>query len=143
MLDICQTLKALSQTGYAFLCGGMAISWKSAKQMMVVTSTNHSEIIALFEATKECVWLKRVIQHVQNTCGLNMISKPTIIYEDNSTCVAQIQTGYVKTSLMKHISPKFFYMHELEKKENIMITLAKTSKNLANLFAKSLLASIF
>ena len=135
--------KALSQTGYVFLCGGTTISWKSAKQTMVATSTNHSEIIALFEATKECVWLRRVIHHVQNTCGLNMTYTPTIIYEDNSACVAQIQTGYVKTSLTKHISPKFFYMHELQKKGEIMITLTKTSENLADLFTKSLPTNIF
>ena len=135
--------KALSQTGYVFLCGGTTISWKSAKQTMVATSTNHSEIIALFEATKECVWLRRVIHHVQNTCGLNITPTPTIIYEDNSACVAQIQTGYVKTSLTKHISPKFFYMHELQKKEEIMVTLTKTNENLADLFTKSLPTSTF
>jgi len=33
---------------------------------------------------------------------------PTIIYEDNAACVAQIQTGYIKNNLTKHISPKFF-----------------------------------
>lgn len=135
--------KALSQTGYVFLCGGTAISWKSTKQTMVATSTNHSEIIALFEASKECMWLRRVIQHVQNTCGLNITPTPTIIYEDNSACVAQIQTGYVKTSLTKHISPKFFYMHELQKKEEIKVTLTKTSENLADLFTKSLPTSVF
>jgi hypothetical protein len=110
---------------------------------MVATSTNHSEIIALFEATKKCVWLRRVIQHVQNTCGLNMTSTPTIIYENNFACVAQIQMGYVKTSLTKQISPKFFYLHELQKKGEIMITLTKISENLADLFTKSLPTSIF
>jgi hypothetical protein len=56
--------KALSQTRYVFLCGGITIAWKSAKQTMVATSTNHLEIIVLFEAIKECVWLRRVIRHV-------------------------------------------------------------------------------
>ena len=32
-----------SQTGYVFLCGGTAFSWKSPKQTLVSTSTNHSE----------------------------------------------------------------------------------------------------
>ena len=41
---------AISQTGFVFLCGGTAISWRSAKQTLVATSTNHSEIIALYEA---------------------------------------------------------------------------------------------
>ena len=40
-----------SQTGYAFLCGGTKISWRSIKQTMVTTSSNHSEIIDLYEAS--------------------------------------------------------------------------------------------
>ena len=46
---------AKSQTGFVFLCGGAAISWRSVKQTLVATSTNHSEIIALYEATRECL----------------------------------------------------------------------------------------
>ena len=41
---------ARSQTGFVFLQGGRAISWKSSKQTLVATSTTHSEIIALYEA---------------------------------------------------------------------------------------------
>ena len=48
---------ATSQTYYVFLCGGTTISWRSIKQTMVTTSSNHSEIIALYEASRECVWL--------------------------------------------------------------------------------------
>jgi len=44
-----------SQTGFVFLHGGTAISWKSSKQTLTATSTNHSEIIALYEASRECV----------------------------------------------------------------------------------------
>jgi hypothetical protein len=51
---------ARSQTGFVFLCGGVAISWRSVKKTLVATSTNHSEIIALYEATRECVWLRRI-----------------------------------------------------------------------------------
>jgi hypothetical protein len=46
------------------LHGGTAISWKSSKQKLVATSTNHSEIFALYEASRECVWLRRMINHI-------------------------------------------------------------------------------
>ena len=46
---------ARSQTGFVFLHGGTAISWKSSKQTLIATSTNHSEIIVLYEASRECV----------------------------------------------------------------------------------------
>jgi hypothetical protein len=77
-----------SQTGFVFLNGESAISWKSSKQTLVTTSTNHSEIIALYEASRECVWLRRVINHIQSSCGIHSIESPTIIYEDNAACVA-------------------------------------------------------
>ena len=112
---------AKSQTGFVFLCGGTTISWRSCKQTLVTTSTNHSEIIALYEATRECVWLRRMISHIQKSCGHNTMDTPTIIYEDNAACVTQMQTCYIKNNLTKHISPKFFYPHELQKQGEVNI----------------------
>ena len=37
--------KARSQIGYLFCYNGTAISWRSTKQSLVATSSNHSEII--------------------------------------------------------------------------------------------------
>jgi hypothetical protein len=62
-----------SQTGFVFLQGGTTISWKSSKQNLIATSTNHSEIIALYEASHECVWLRRMINHKRHACGIGSI----------------------------------------------------------------------
>ena len=110
---------------------------------MVATSTKHSEIIALYEAAKESIWLRRVHQHVHNTCGINIAPTPTIIYEDNSACVAQVQSGYIKSNVTKHISPNFFYTHELQKNGEIMVTYVKSCDNLADVFTKVLAPPIF
>ena len=53
----------------------------------MATSANHSKIIALYEASHECVWLHRMINHIQQACGIGSIKSPTIIYEDNFTYV--------------------------------------------------------
>jgi hypothetical protein len=45
---------AKSQTGYVFTHGGTTISWRSQKQTLVATSSNHAEVIALHEASKDC-----------------------------------------------------------------------------------------
>ena len=47
--------KAQSQTGYVFTHGGTAISWRSMKQTITATSSNHAEILAIHEASRECV----------------------------------------------------------------------------------------
>ena len=133
-----------SQTGYVFLCGGNAISWRSIKQTMVTTSSNHLEMIALYEASRECVWLRPVVQHIRGSCGIaiNDIS-PIVFYEDNAACVTQMSNGYVKESLTKHIAPKFFYPHELQKNGVIIIKKVRSSDNLVDLFTKSLPTSTF
>ncbi|XP_070677822.1 secreted RxLR effector protein 161-like [Malus domestica] len=53
-----------SQTGYVFTIGDIAISWRSTKQMLVATSFNHAEILALHEASHKCFWLREVMEHI-------------------------------------------------------------------------------
>ncbi|XP_031116482.1 secreted RxLR effector protein 161-like [Ipomoea triloba] len=83
--------KARSQTGYLFISAGAAISWRSTKQTLVATSSNHVELIAIHEASRESA----------------------TIYEDNAACIAQLKEGYIKGDRIKHISPKFFFTHDL------------------------------
>jgi virulence-associated protein VapD len=134
---------ARSQTWYVFLHGEIAISWKSSKQTLVATSTNHSKIIALYEASREYAWLRRMIDHIHISCDIGVIGSPTIIYEDNAACVAQMQTWYVKTNYMKHISLKLFYPHKLQESGEISILQIKSCNNYTDLFTKSLPLSIF
>ena len=112
--------KARSLIRYVFNYNGIAISWRSVKQTMVATSSNHSEIIAIHEASRECIWLRSMIHHIQESCGLSYVKdKPTILFEDNTACIAQIKGGYIKGDRTKHISPKIFYTHELHKNGEI------------------------
>ena len=105
--------KGRSQIGYVFNCNGIAISWRSVKQTMVVTSSNHLEILTIHEASYECIWLRSMIQHIRESCGLFSINGDlTILFEDNVACIAQITGGYINGNRTKHISPKFFYTHE-------------------------------
>uniref|UniRef100_A0A2N9I6F2 GAG-pre-integrase domain-containing protein n=1 Tax=Fagus sylvatica TaxID=28930 RepID=A0A2N9I6F2_FAGSY len=136
--------KGRSQIGYLFTCGNTAISWRSVKQTISATSSNHSEIIAIHEASRECVWLRSVIQHIREKCGLSSIKdNPTILYEDNAACITQIRGGYIIGDRTKHISPKFFYTHELQKSGDIDVKQIRSSENLADIFTKSLPTTTF
>ncbi len=110
---------------------------------MTATSSNHSEIIALHEASRECVWLRSVVQHIRNACGLSLITSATTIYEDNAACIEQIKEGYIKGDRTKHISPKFFFTHELQKSHKIEVKQIRSSDNVADLFTKALPSSTF
>ena len=50
--------KVRSQIDYLFTCGTNYISWRSTKQTLVATSSNHAKILAIYEASRECVWLR-------------------------------------------------------------------------------------
>jgi hypothetical protein len=171
-----------SQTCFMFLLGGTAISWKSYKHTLIGTSTNHSEIITIYEAARECAWLHRVILYdplndksqtcfmflhggtaiswksykhtligtstnhseiitlyeAARECGIEPIESLTIIYEDNAVCITQMLSGYVKSNITKHITPKLFYQHELQINGEIRIQQIKSCNNLVDLFTKFL-----
>ena len=48
-----------------------------------------------------------------------LYKKQLELFEDNAACSAQIKEGYIKRDRTKHISPKFFYTHELQKSGEI------------------------
>ena len=77
---VSDTHKGRSQTGYVFMNNNAAISWRSTKQTLVATSSNHSKILALHEASRECVWLRSLVQHIRSSCQLTpVIDEPTTI----------------------------------------------------------------
>jgi hypothetical protein len=136
--------KARSQTGYLFTYGGTAISWRSTKQTLTATSSNHAEIIAIHEASRECVWLRSMTHLIREKCGfINNSNKATVLFEDNAACIAQLKEGFIKGDRTKHISPKFFFTHDLQKKGEIDIQQIRSCDNLADMFTKSLPAATF
>lgn len=97
-----------SQTGYIFIRDGAHVSWKYVKQTVTATSTNHAELIAFHEASREAVWLRTMEEIISSQCNIPTTDKPTIIYEDNASCVRQMQSGFIKADRTKHISPHIF-----------------------------------
>ena len=83
--------KVKSQTGYVFTNRGTTIFWRSQKQTLVTTSSNHSKIIALHEASRECVWIRSMTQHIEESFGLPVNKNSKILYEDNVVCNPQLK----------------------------------------------------
>ena len=67
----------------------------------------------------------------------------TIIYEDNTACIAQLKEGYIKGDRTKHIYPKFFFTRDLQKNCDINIQQVRSCDNLADVFTKSLPSKVF
>ena len=84
-----------------------------------------------------------MINFIESSSGIGSLESPTIIYEDDAACITQMHTGYIKSNITKHISPKLFYPHELQQTGEINILQTKSCDNLADLFTKSLPSSLF
>ena len=124
--------------------GGTTILWKSIKQTCVAILSNHAEILAIHEANRECIWLRSVVHHILKTIVLKTEDlEPITLHEDNTACIAQLKEGYIKGDMTKHISPKFFYTHELQKEGAISVKQVQSNNNLADLFTKSLSSYTF
>ncbi|GJS94091.1 hypothetical protein Tco_0801059 [Tanacetum coccineum] len=69
---------------------------------------------------------------------------PTLIYENNSACVAQMNEGYIKSDRTKHIPPRYFaYTQDLIKDNQIEMKYVQSSNNSTDLFTKALPTSVF
>ena len=113
--------KTQSQIRYAFTCRNVAISWRSVKQTMIITFSNHLEILAIYEVSREYVWLRSMIKHIQVSCELSSIKDtPTMLHEDNVACIAQIKGGCIKGDQTKLVSLKFFCTHDFKRRGKSM-----------------------
>ncbi|KAL3675653.1 hypothetical protein R1sor_025601 [Riccia sorocarpa] len=129
--------KGRSQTGFVFLKNGAAISWRSRKQTLAATSSTHAEMIALYEATRECVWIRRFTKQLYGELQLSQDEQPTPIFEDNAACRVQVKTRYIRSDTNKHLNPKFYFTSELDGKE-INVESIASCDNVADLLTKIL-----
>jgi len=82
-----------------------------------------------------------MIHFIREKYGLECEKRPTILYEDNAACITQLKEGFIKGDRTKHISPKLFYTHDLQKNGDIDVQQIHSSDNPADLFTKSLSTS--
>ncbi|KAM3245971.1 hypothetical protein P3L10_007738 [Capsicum annuum] len=129
--------KSRSQTYNVFTCGDTVICWRYTKQFIVATLSNDAEIIAIHEASREYAWLRFMIHLIQEKCGVKYDNLSTILYRDNSAYIAHLKGGYINGDRTKHILPEFFYIHELQKNDDINVQQIRSTDNVIDLFTKS------
>lgn len=91
-------------------CGYLSYCHKPKSQTRYIfTFPQIAVILAFHEASREFVSLKSMTQHIHEKCSLPSNKNRTmILYEDNSTCIAQIKGVYIKGHITKQISRKLF-----------------------------------
>ena len=128
-----------SRFSYIFMLAKGTISWKSAEESIMATSTMEAEFVACFEATVHALWLRNFIS------GLNIvdsIARPLRIYCDNSVAVFFSKNDkYSKGA--KHVDLKYLSVKDEVQKQRVSIEHIGTNQMIANPLTKGLSPKIF
>jgi len=134
----CQDIK-YSISGYIYMLVGGAISWKSAKQTLVTSSTMAAEFIACFEASNHGIWLRNFVISLREVDG---IERPLKIYCDNNSAVLYSNNNR-STTKSKFIDIKFLVVKERVQNRQIFIEHIRIDSMLVDPLTKDLVPRVF
>jgi hypothetical protein len=121
-----------------FLLAGGAVSWRSKKQTIVALSTCEAEYVPLCSATKEALWLTRLLQNLLPS----EFQVPTILCVDNQGTIDLSKTEAINNRT-KHIDVRYHFIRECI--QNKLVTLQKVSSEdqLADSLTRPLVPNLF
>ena len=110
------------------------MSWKSSKQSTVADSTTEAEYIALSDAAKEAVWIKKFVSELE---VVPSIADPVELYCDNNGAIAQAKEPQ-SHQRSKHILRRFHLIRETVQRGDVQICRVPTDDNIADPLTKAL-----
>ncbi|PNF37230.1 Retrovirus-related Pol polyprotein from transposon TNT 1-94 [Cryptotermes secundus] len=120
-----------SYSGNIFELANGPISWEAKKQKSVALSTTESEYIALSEACKEGVFLRKLLMELLND------DSPILMNVDNQSCI-KLASNPVFHSRCKHIDVRYHYVREVVQNGLIDLEYVPTEIMKADIMTKSL-----
>jgi hypothetical protein len=126
-------------SGYVFTLAGGAISWKSCKQIITISSTMYAEFVACYEATGQVHWLKKFIPDLK---VVDDISRPLKLYCDNESAVMYVHNNK-SSGAVKHINIKYYVVKDKVRDQTISLEHISTVKMLVDPLTKGLPPSVF
>ena len=126
-----------STTGFIFQIFGCTVRWQSIKQKSVALSSTEAEYMALSDATREAVWLRRFLLEL----GIP-ITSPTIMYEDNQGTIALVENP-IRHKRSKHIDIRYHYTRDALTNNEISLVYIPTADQLADVMTKAIARSKF
>lgn len=126
-----------STSGFIFLHLGCAVAWGSRRQQCTALSTTEAEYIAASDASKEAIWLRRLLIQIDF-----LPSGPVRLLCDNESAIRLVHnpTHHQRT---KHIDVRFHFIREKQANGEIDINYVTTTHQLADILTKPLAAPQF
>jgi len=131
----CTTRK--STTGYVSLLAGGPVVWSSCKQRCVSLSTTESEFIAASEASKDVVWLRKLLADIGCEC-----KEATDLKVDNQSAIKLVKNPEFHKRT-KHIDVRYYFIRELYENGIVNIQYVESEKQIADILTKPLTREIF
>ena len=121
-----------STTGFVFMINGGPVSWSSTTQSTTALASTEAEYMALTDAMKEVLWLRRLLEFV----GLQQ-DDPTLLRVDNQGAIALSRNPeFHKRS--KHIAVKYHRIREEQEEGNLRLEYVESTNQAADFLTKSL-----
>jgi hypothetical protein len=115
------------------------VHWQAKSQSVVALSTLEAEYIACSHATRETLWLRRILKEVATTMSINISKELVPIGCDNQGAIKLITSGVVKQK-SKHIDVKYHHVHDEQTKGTVHFQYVTSAANPADLLTKPLAA---
>ena len=116
---------------------GSPVIWKSKLQTTISTLTCEAEYAAIFEAAKDCAWIRNFLTEL--SC---MPSGPIPILEDNTGAIKWANNDGM-TSGRRHVRVEYHYSVEEVRVGNIAIRHISSDQNPADGLTKPLTTKLF
>jgi hypothetical protein len=126
-----------SRCGYIVYFDQSPVTWKTTLQKRVALSTAEAEYRAATIATKEIVWLRRLLKE------LSLPQKePTVFFEDNTACMKMIENPMVSLR-NKHVETDAHFVRDHYMLGSIIPMSVSSLEQKADLFTKNLARPLF
>ncbi|XP_042757982.1 secreted RxLR effector protein 161-like [Lactuca sativa] len=125
-----------STSGYVCLFSGAAICWSSRKQEVVTLSSTEAEYVAATTCTCHCVWLKGILEEVEENTG-------TVEVMCDNCSTIKLSKNPIMHRRTKYIDVRFHYIRELVNKDIIRLNFCGTKEQLADMMTKPLSLAAF
>ena len=126
---------AKSTSGWVIQWQSAALSWGSRKQKSIALSTCDAEIIALSEAAKDVVYLRKLVNGLGEPEG-----GPSPLRTDSQSA-RDVSYNPEHHDKMKHVQRRHFFVRDMVESFDIEVPFVRTADNIADFFTKPMKSS--
>jgi hypothetical protein len=125
--------KRKSTTGAVMMMQGAAVAWISKLQSIVATSTAEAEFIAAAMASKQGLWVRKLLGEIYGKVS------PLMLRVDNQPAIVLLTEHTAgQSGRTKHIDVQFHFVRDRYQRGDVIVKFVCTQDQRADIFTKQL-----